>query len=101
MQKNPVKLLKDLLDLYADLYSLDLRWAIPTGSFGKLFPHSSILKDHLVTVDAGVIDADFRGVVQALFVNHHSKKTYPLRTGDRIAQVIFFRKIWWELSKGD
>ena len=85
----------------ADTVSLDLRWAIPTGFFGKLFPHSSILKDHLVTVDAGVIDADFRGVVQALFMNHHCKKTYPLRTGDRIAQVISFRKTWCELSKGD
>ena len=47
----------------ADTVSLDLRWAIPTGFFGKLFPRSSILKDHLVTVDAVVIDADFRGVV--------------------------------------
>ena len=48
-----------------DTVSLDLKWAIPTGFFRKLFPRSSILKDHLVTVDAGVIDANFRGIVQA------------------------------------
>ena len=54
---------KTFLPNSADTVSLDLRWAIPTGFFGKLFPRSSILKDHLVTVDAVVIDADFRGVV--------------------------------------
>ena len=43
--------------------SLDLRWAIPTGFYGKLFPRSGILKEHFVTVAAGVIDADFRGVI--------------------------------------
>ena len=67
-----------------------MRWATPTGFFGKLFPRSSILKDHLVTVNAGVIDANFRGIVQALLVNHHCKKT--VRTGNRIAQVVFSEK---------
>ena len=76
----------------SDTVSLGLRWAIPTGFFGRLFLHSSILKDHLVTVDAGVIDADFRGIVQALLVNHNCNKTYTVRTGDRIAQVVFLEK---------
>ena len=44
--------------------SIDLRWAIPTGFYGKLFPRSGILKKHFITIDAGVIDTDFRGVIQ-------------------------------------
>ena len=55
---------------------LDLRWAIPTGLFGKLFPRSGLLREHFVTIDAGVIDADFRGVIQALLGNHHPEKTF-------------------------
>ena len=50
------------------------------------------MKDHLVTVDAGVIDADFRGMFQALLVNHHCNKTYTVHTSDRIAQVAFLEK---------
>ena len=76
---------KSFLPSSADTISLDLRWAIPTGFFGKLFPRSSLLKNHLVTVDAGVIDTNFRGIVQALLVSHHCKKTYTVRTGGRIA----------------
>ena len=82
---------KTFLPNSADTVSIELRLEIPSGIFGKIFPRSSILKDHLVTVDAGVIDSDFRGIVEALLVNH-SKKTYTVRTGDRIAQVVFIEK---------
>ena len=44
-------------------FSIDLRWALPTGFYGKLFPRSGILKKHFVTIDDGVIDADFRGII--------------------------------------
>ena len=77
----------------ADTISLHLRWAIFTGFFGKLFPRYSLLKNHLVTVDVGVIDADFRGIIQALLMNRHCKKTYTVRTGGRIAQVFFLEKV--------
>ena len=61
---------------------LDLRWAIPTGFYGKLFPRSGILKEHVVTIDAGVINANFRGKIQV----------FTVRTEDRIAKVIFMEK---------
>ena len=72
--------------------SIDLRWAIPTGFYGKLFPRSGILKEHFVTIDAGVIDADFRGVIQVLILNHHPEKTFTVRTDERTAQVVFMEK---------
>ena len=73
-------------------FSIELRWAIPTGFFGKLFQRSGLLMEHFVTIDAGVTDADFRGVVQALVVNHHPNKTFTVRTEDRIALVVFMEK---------
>ena len=72
--------------------SIELRWAIPTAFFGKLFPCSGLLMEHFVTIDAGVIDTDFRGVVQALVVNHHPDKTFTVRTEDRIVQVVFMER---------
>ena len=67
-------------------------WAIPSGFYVKLFPRSGILREHLVTVDAGVIGSDFRGTVAALLFNHHPEKIFTVRAGNRIAQVVFMEK---------
>ena len=40
-----------------------------------------------ISVDAGVIDADYRGEVKILLVNHNAVD-YEVRKGDRIAQLI-------------
>ena len=74
-----------------DTVSIELRWAIPSEIFGKIFSRSSILKSHLVTVDGGVIASDFRGIVQAIMINH-SNKTFTIREGDRITLVVFIEK---------
>ena len=47
--------------------------------------------NHLVTVDGGVIDSDFRGIVKAMLVNL-SDQTFTVRVGDRIAQLIILEK---------
>ena len=83
---------KTILPKSVGIISLDLRWAIPTGFYEKLFPRSGILKDHFVTIDAGVTDADFRGIIKVLILNHHPEKTFTVRTEDRIAQVVFMEK---------
>ena len=70
---------------------LDLRFAISAGFFGQIFPRSSLLVNHLVTVDVGVIDSDFRGVVKAILVNL-SNKTFTVRVNDRITQIKIFEK---------
>ena len=72
--------------------SLEMIWAIPSGFYGKLFPRSGMLREHLVTVDAGVIGYDFRGKVATLLFNHHPEKTFTVRAGDRIGQVVFMEK---------
>ena len=84
---------KTFLPKSASSLSLDLRCAKSTGFYGKLFPRSGILKEHFVTIDAGVIDADFRGVIQVLIMNHHPEKSFTVRTEDRIALVVFIKKL--------
>ena len=80
-----------ILPQTAQTISLDLRFAIPAGFFGKIMPRSIILLDHLNTVDGGVIDSDFKGIVKAILVNV-SNKTFTVRVGDRFAQVIILEK---------
>ena len=83
---------KTFLPKSVDSVSLEMIWAIPSEFYGKLFPRSGILREHLVTVNAGVIDCDFRGKVEVLLFNHHPEKTFTVRAGDRIAQVVFMEK---------
>ena len=65
----------------------------------KSIPRSGLLKEHFVTVDTGVIDSDFRGIVQVLLINHHKEKTFTVRAEDRIAQVVFMEKFNVEFRK--
>ena len=66
--------------------------AIPKGLYGKIFLCSGILKQHLIKCVAGVIDADFRGSVEVLMINHHPHDVYTVRTGDGIAKFVFMKK---------
>ena len=43
-----------------------------------------------ISVDAGVIDGDYRGEIKVLLVNHN-ELNYEVRKGDRIAQLIVER----------
>ena len=72
--------------------SLAGRFAIPEGLFGKIFRRSRLLRDQLISCDGRVLDADFRGIVQVIMINHHSEKAFTIRTGDRIGQCVFMKK---------
>ena len=82
---------KTILPHSSESVCLDLRWAIPKGFFGKVFPRSSMIKNYNVTVDAGLIDSYYRGLVYVLFVNH-SEQTFTIRTDDRLVQAVFLEK---------
>ena len=71
--------------------SLDLHWAIPTGFCGRIIGRSSLVLTDSVTVEGGLIDSEFRGIVQAILFNH-SQKAFTVKEGERIAQVVFMRK---------
>ena len=71
--------------------SLDLHWAIPTGFCGRIISRSSLVLIDRVTIEGGLIDSDYRGIVQAILFNH-STKAFTVKEGERIAQVVFMRK---------
>ena len=74
-----------------ELVSLDLRWAIPEGSYGKIFSRSGLLLNHLVTAEGSVIDSDYRGIVKVILFNH-SDQIFSVEMGQRIAQVVIMEK---------
>ncbi len=61
---------------------------LPAGFEGQVRPRSGLAYRHGVTVlnAPGTIDADYRGEVQVLLINH-SHETFTIRRGDRIAQL--------------
>ena len=77
--------------------SLDCIWEIPKGFYGKIYLRSSLVKK-MITVDAGLINSDYRGIVEMLIVNH-SEATFAVRVGDRVAQVVFLSELMMIFKK--
>ena len=73
------------------IVSLDLRWAIPKGLFGKIFSRSGLFLNHSITAEGGVIDSGYRGIVKVLLFNH-SDNVLSVQVGQRIAQIAFLEK---------
>jgi dUTP pyrophosphatase len=66
-----------------------LALAIPPGHEGQVRPRSGLaLKQGVTVLNApGTIDADYRGEVQVLLINHGATP-FLLRRGERIAQLL-------------
>ncbi len=66
-----------------------LRMKIPVGYEGQIRPRSGLAARHGITClnSPGTIDADYRGVVQVLLINH-GPEPFTINRGDRIAQLI-------------
>ena len=83
---------KTILPNDLGIVSLELRWEIPNGFYGKMFSRSGFLVRHMITAEGGVINSDYRGIVKVLLINHHSSKPFEIEIEDRIAQVVFMKK---------
>lgn len=69
------------------LVKTDIAICVPDGCYGRIAPRSGLaLHDH-IDIGAGVIDRDYRGNVGVIIFNH-SKSTFVIKKGDRIAQLI-------------
>ncbi len=66
-----------------------LSLAIPAGYEGQVRPRSGLARDKGVTVlnAPGTIDADYRGEVQVLLINH-GQEPARIEPGQRIAQLV-------------
>jgi dUTP pyrophosphatase len=72
-----------------DLLPTGLQIALPEGYEGQVRPRSGLAHRHGVTVlnSPGTIDADYRGEVKVLLVNHGAEP-FVVERGMRIAQLV-------------
>ena len=63
--------------------------ALPHGYEAQVRPRSGLAARHGVTVlnAPGTIDADYRGEIKVILINHGSE-SFAIRRGDRIAQLV-------------
>lgn len=63
--------------------------ALPAGYEAQVRPRSGLAAKHAVTVlnSPGTIDADYRGEINALLVNH-GQESFTITRGMRIAQMV-------------
>jgi dUTP pyrophosphatase len=73
----------------AALVPAGIRLALPPGVEAQVRPRSGLALNHRVTVlnAPGTIDADYRGEVGVILVNHGAA-AFTVARGDRIAQLV-------------
>ena len=66
--------------------------AIPPGYEAQIRPRSGLALRHGISLmnSPGTIDADYRGEVKVIVVNH-GKEPFSINRGDRIAQMVIHR----------
>lgn len=64
--------------------------AVPDGTYGRIAPRSGLAVRHGIQTLAGVVDADYRGELGVVLINHGAE---PFRAtkGERIAQLVIER----------
>ena len=80
--------------------STGLAFALPPGYEGQVRPRSGLARSHGTTVvnAPGTVDADYRGEVQVLLINHGGADV-TINPGDRIAQLIIAPVVQAELEE--
>ena len=73
--------------------------ALPPGFEAQVRPRSGLASKHGVTVlnAPGTIDADYRGEIGVLLINHGAVP-FPVRRGERIAQMVIAPVVRVELA---
>jgi dUTP pyrophosphatase len=63
--------------------------ALPAGTEAQVRPRSGLARNHGVTVlnAPGTVDADYRGEIQVLLINHGSEP-FTITRGMRVAQLV-------------
>ncbi len=83
------------------LIKTGLHIELPEGYEAQVRPRSGLAFKKGITVlnSPGTIDADYRGDIGVILINH-SKEEFAVNSGDRIAQLVIskFEKVDWETS---
>lgn len=74
--------------------------ALPEGTEAQVRPRSGLARNHGVTVlnAPGTVDADYRGEVQVLLINH-GRENFEVTRGMRIAQLVIARVVRIRLTE--
>jgi dUTP pyrophosphatase len=75
---------------------------LPAGFEAQVRPRSGLAYRHGVTVlnAPGTIDADYRGEICVLLINH-GEEPFPIRRGERIAQLVISKVTMVTLEQAD
>ena len=79
-----------------------IRIALPPGTEAQVRPRSGLADKHGISmVNApGTIDADYRGEIKVVLINH-GPEPFTVRRGDRIAQLVIAPVLRAELHQVD
>jgi dUTP pyrophosphatase len=84
------------------LVKTGLKLEIPTGYEVQVRPRSGLAYKHGVTVlnSPGTIDADYRGDIGVILINH-GKSNFVVTDGERIGQIVLnkYERIDWEVAE--
>lgn len=64
--------------------------AVPEGTYGRIAPRSGLAVRYGIQTLAGVVDADYRGELGVVLINHGTEPFHATK-GDRIAQLVIER----------
>lgn len=64
-----------------------IKIALPEGTYGRVAPRSGLAVKNGIDTGAGVIDADYRGLVGVVLFNN-SDDDFHVKEGERVAQLI-------------
>jgi len=83
------------------LITTGLYLEIPPGYEMQIRPRSGLALKHGITVlnSPGTVDADYRGEIKVLLINH-GQEPFQISKGDRIAQMVLAKHevISWEVT---
>ena len=87
------------------IISTGIRIALPAGFEAQVRPRSGLAYRYGITVlnTPGTIDADYRGIIKVILINHGADK-FVVKRGDRIAQLVIqkiFHPVLVEMEKLD
>jgi dUTP pyrophosphatase len=73
--------------------------ALPSGCEAQVRPRSGLAAKHGVTVlnSPGTIDADYRGEISVILINH-GEAPFTVRRGERIAQMVIAKVVRADLA---
>jgi dUTP pyrophosphatase len=82
-----------------------LAFALPPGFEAQVRPRSGLAFKHGITClnSPGTVDADYRGEVKVILINH-GEEDFVIRRGDRIAQLVIapvLQATWAEVESLD